>query len=185
MYKRNIIAPLGIFLLIWVLSAFNTMAQEATFGPVFKSLGAVYDVPDADFIPNSTQVLKAIFDIERKQEDPTEVNPLINSLIRYINMHVRKGIPLDNIHVAFVLHGVSGKDALSNKAYKRRYGVENPNTAHIKALASQGVHMYICGQSATWTGYKKNEIMPEIKVGLSAMTVLTVYQSNGYALIRF
>lgn len=173
-----------LFLLV-AIPSIRCVAQENNPGPVFKSLGAVYDVPEADFVPNSTQVLKAIFDIERLQEDPTEVNPLINSLARYINMHVQRGIPLESIHLSFVLHGVSGKDALSNKAYKKRYGVNNPNSSHIKALAAKGVHMFICGQSATYAGYKKSELMPEVKMALSAMTVLTVYQANGYSLIRF
>ena len=182
---RRVALPFIILFLTGVFSFKRCVAQESSPGPVFKSLGAVYDVPEADFVPDSTRVLMAIFDIERLQEDPTEVNPLINSLARYINMHVRKGIPLQNIHLAFVVHGVSGKDALTNEAYRARYGVDNPNTAHIKALAEKGVHMFICGQSATWTGYKKSEIMPEVKMALSAMTVLTVYQANAYSLIRF
>ena len=182
---RALTLPL-ILLFLPVFSPFNPcVAQENRSGPVFKSIGAVYDVPEADFVPDSTQVLKAIFDIERLQDDPAEVNPLINSLARYINMHVQKGIPLKNIHLSFVLHGASGKDALSNEAYKKRYGVNNPNSAHIKALAEKGVHMFICGQSATYAGYRKSELMPEIKMALSAMTVLTVYQANGYSLIRF
>jgi intracellular sulfur oxidation DsrE/DsrF family protein len=182
---RALALPL-VLLFLPVFSLFNRcLAQENSSGPVFNSLGSVYEVPEADFVPDSTQVLKAIFDIERLQDDPGEVNPLINSLARYINMHVQRGIPLKNIHLSFVLHGVSGKDALSNEAYKKRYGVNNPNSAHIKALAEKGVHMFICGQSATYAGYKKSELIPEVKMALSAMTVLTVYQANGYSLIRF
>ena len=177
--------PLIVLFLLVVFPFNRCLAQQNSTGPVFESIGAVYDVPEADFVPDSTQVLKAIFDIERWQDDPTEVNPLINSLARYINMHVQKGIPLKNIHLSFVLHGVSGKDALSDEAYKKRYGVNNPNSAHIKALAEKEVHMFICGQSATYAGYKKSELMPEIKMALSAMTVLTIYQANGYSLIRF
>ena len=182
---RRIALAFILLFLAGVFSFNRCLGQEHSPGPVFKSLGAVYDVPEADFVPDSTQVLMAIFDIERLQEDPTEVNPLINSLARYINMHVQEGIPLKNIHLAFVLHGVSGKDALSNEAYKERYGVNNPNLAHIKALAEKGVHMFICGQSATYAGYKKSELLPEVKMALSAMTVLTVYQAKGYSLIRF
>lgn len=179
------ISFLSLLIPLFLSLSFISIGQEATYGPVFDSMGYVYDVNEADFIPDSTVVLKAIFDIERPQENPSELNPLINSLHRYLNMHVRKGIPLENIHLAFVLHGVSGKDALSNKAYRKRHGVDNPNIAHIKALAEKGVHMYICGQSATYAGYKKSELLPEVKMALSAMTVLTIYQNNKYALIRF
>jgi len=182
---RRLTLPFFLLILPVIFSINYCVAQDSNPGPVFKSLGAVYAVPEADFVPDSTQVLMAIFDIERLQNDPTELNPLINSLARYINMHVQRGIPLKNIYLAFVLHGASGKDALSDEAYKKRYGVNNPNSAHIKALAEKGVHMYICGQSATYAGYKKSELTPEVKMALSAMTVLTVYQANGYSLIRF
>uniref|UniRef100_UPI0032172E02 DsrE family protein n=1 Tax=uncultured Draconibacterium sp. TaxID=1573823 RepID=UPI0032172E02 len=183
MRKELLSLSVVFFLIVGVNN--SILAQDASPGPVFKSMGYVYDVPDADFIPDTNQVLKAVFDIERWQDDSSELNPLINSLHRYINMHVRKGFPLKNIHLAFVLHGVSGKDALTNEAYKKRYGVDNPNTEHIKALAEKGVHMYICGQSANYYEYEKSELMPEIKLALSAMTVLTVYQAEGYSLIRF
>ena len=182
---KRVILPFILLVSLTVFSIKPCVAQDTSPGPVFKTLGAVYEIPDADFVPDSTQVLRAIFDIERLQEDPTEVNPLINSLTRYINMHVQRGIPLKNIHLAFVVHGVSGKDVLTDEAYKKRYGVDNPNTAHIKALAEKGVHMFICGQSATYAGYTKSELMPEVKMALSAMTVLTVYQANAYSLIRF
>ena len=159
--------------------------MDSGFGPVFKTMGSVYDVNNADFIPDSTQVLKTIFDIERLQDDPSEVNPLISSVHRFVNMHVRKGIPLRNIDLAFVLHGVSSKDALSNEAYMKRHGVNNPNREYIKALAEIGVHMFVCGQSASYAGYEKSDLMPEVKMALSAMTVLTIYQMDGYAMIRF
>lgn len=159
--------------------------KTSTTGPVFKSMGPVYDLPYADFVPDSTQLLKAIFDIERLQEDPGKLNPLISSLHRYYNMHVKNGIPEKNIYLAFVLHGASSKDALTNEAYRQRYGVNNPNYLHIKALAIKGVKMYVCGQSATYAGFKKRELLPEVKMALSAMSVLTVFQMNGYAMIRF
>lgn len=100
-------------------------------------------------------------------------------------MHVRNGVKESNISLAFVLHGDSTKDALKNEAYKKRYGINNPNTQLIKTLSEHGVDMFICGQSAAYSGISKSEIMPEIKLALSAMTVLTIYQSEGYSLIKF
>ena len=34
-------------------------------------------------------------------------------------------------------------------------------------------------------GYEKKDLVPEVKVALSAMTVLTVYQMKNYAVIKF
>ena len=110
---------------------------------------------------------------------------LISSLHRYLNMHVKNGVKESNISLAFVLHGASTKDALTNEAYKKKYGIENPNIDLIKTLSEHGVDMYICGQSAAYEGISKSELLPEIKLALSAMSVLTIYQSEGYSLIKF
>ena len=154
-------------------------------GPVFEDMGPVFDIPDLDNAPDSESILKAIFDIDRLQKEPSQANPLILSLHRYYNMHVRAGVPKENIYLAFVLHGKSTKNALNDAAYEAKYGIKNPNTTLIKALAKEGVHMYICGQSASFAGYSKDDLMPEIKLALSAMTVLTTYQMDGYAMIKF
>lgn len=165
----------------------NGMGQRTKpeYGPVFNQIGATFNIEDADFAPNSETVLKAIFDIDYKPKDPLASNSLISSLHRYLNMHVRNGVKESNISLAFVLHGDSTKDALKNEAYKKRYGINNPNTQLIKTLSEHGVDMFICGQSAAYSGISKSEIMPEIKLALSAMTVLTIYQSEGYSLIKF
>lgn len=159
--------------------------EEAFTGPVFENIGPVYEVKNADYIPDSTQIMMAIFDIDAYQDNPTDQNFIISSLHRFYNMHVNKGIKESNIHLAFVVHGTSTKDALRNEIYQKKYGTDNPNHELIKTLSEKGVHMYICGQSAISSGYQKSDLMPEVKMSLSAMTVLTTYQMNGYAMIKF
>ena len=178
------------WLVIWaffLMQAVSSYGQEIkpTPGPVFNDFGAVYTFEGLDFLPDTTQHLKAIFDIDDKQTDPVKTNGIISSLHRYYNMHVRSGIPQKNIHLALVLHGNSTKDALLSPVYKEKFGVDNPNAELIKSLAKMGVGVYICGQSMLGRGYKKENFLPEVKVALSAMTVLTVYQMNNYALIKF
>ncbi|WP_159023551.1 DsrE family protein [Formosa sp. L2A11] len=156
-----------------------------TTGPVFYTVGAVYAVDNLDFIPEPSQDLKAIFDIANKQPDAIKPNRIISSLHRYYNMHVRYGTPKENIHLALVLHGGAVKDALSSHVYHEKYNVDNPNVDLIKTLSDMGVDIFLCGQSMTAKGYTKADLLPEVKVGLSAMSVLTVYQMNNYALIKF
>lgn len=160
-------------------------ADEPTTGPVFDDVGAVYSVDNLDFVPDSSKNLKAIFDIDRKQTDPSQGNPVISSLHRYYNMHVRYGVPKDKIRLALVLHGSSTKDALSSTVYQQKFKTDNPNKDLIKTLYEIGVDVFICGQSMSYSGYSKKDLLPEVKVALSAMTVLTVYQMNNYALIKF
>ena len=63
--------------------------------------------------------------------------------------------------------------------------LDNPNRDLIKTLSNIGVDVFLCGQSMSSMGYSKEDLLPEVKVALSAMTVLTVYQMNNYALIKF
>ncbi|MCK0148165.1 DsrE family protein [Arenibacter sp. F26102] len=179
---------INILTIIFLSLFYNTGLGQITkpeYGPVFDEIGATYDIENADFVPDSTFVLKAIFDIDYMPKDSLASNSLISSLHRYLNMHVKNGVKESNISLAFVLHGASTKDALTDEAYMRKYGIKNPNTNLIRTLSEHRVEMYICGQSATHAGISKSEILPEIKLALSAMTVLTIYQSEGYSLIKF
>ena len=180
--KTNILAI--IFLSVIYDSCLCQITKPA-YGPVFDEIGATYDIENVDFIPDSTSVLKAIFDIDHMPKDPLSSNSLISSLHRYLNMHVKNGVKESNISLAFVLHGASTKDALTNEAYKKKYGTENPNTDLIKTLSEHGVDMFVCGQSAAYEGITNSELLAEIKLALSAMSVLTIYQSEGYSLIKF
>ena len=180
-------SPLLLFLTLLFIQTTVSFGQknEPTTGPVFNDVGAVFSIDDLDFLPDESQELKAIFDIDRKQTDPNASNPIISSLHRYYNMHVRYGVPKDKIHLALVLHGSSTKDALSPAVYKEKFKTDNPNKDLINTLSEIGVDVYICGQSMSYMGYSKKDLLPEVKVALSAMTVLTVYQMDNYALIKF
>ncbi len=175
------------FLCVLLIQTTLTFGQkrEPTKGPVFNDFGAVYSVEHLDFVPDSTALLKAIFDIERPQTDPNQINPIIASLHRYYNMHVRYGVKKENIHLALVLHGSSTKDALSDNVYQGKFKTNNPNRELIKTLSDIGVDVFLCGQSMSYNGFSKKDLLPEVKVALSAMTVLTTYQMDNYALIKF
>ena len=171
--------------IIVILLFYTIKSYSQTPGPVFPDQGSVFDVKDADYIPKSGSSLKAIFDIDRKLKDHSTPNPLISSLHRYYNMHVRNGIKENDIHLAFVVHGSSTDHVLKDEAYHKRYGSNNPNTPLIRTLAERGVKMYICGQSASYRKIKKDELLPNVQMALSAMTVLTTFQMEGYGMIKF
>jgi len=174
------------FILLVQFFSNNCIAQdEPKTGPVFENIGAVYEVPEADYVPDSSKILKPIFDIDAYQNNPADKNFIISSLHRFYNMHVKRGIKESNIHLAFVVHGTSTKDVLNNEAYNKIYAMDNPNYNLIKTLSEQRVGIYVCGQSALSSGYQKSDLMPEVKMALSAMTVLTTYQMDGYAMIKF
>ena len=116
--------------------------------------------------------------------DETSVNTGLVSVARYLNMHARNGVPVANMDIAVVAHGPALKTLLSDEAYQTRYGIDNPNSELLEKLDAAGVDLYLCGQSMTFGGFEKSELASPVKVALSAMTMLTVLQSDGYALLR-
>ena len=50
-------------------------------------------------------------------------------------------------------------------------------------LHKAGVAFYACGQSLAFGGIPKSDLASPVKVALSAMTMMTALQSDGYALI--
>lgn len=154
-------------------------------GPVIKDFGAVFKIDNTDFQTNTSQEYKVVFDIHSSPENPARLNPAINTLARFLNMHAQAGVPLENLKVAGVFHNKASKDALNNETYKAKYGVDNPNAPLLKALDEAGVSLLMCGQSIYARGMERDQIADPIQVGLSAMTIILTLEEEGYKLIKF
>ena len=111
------------------------------------------------------------------------MNSRLVSVARFLNMHVRNDTPVANMDLAVVLHGAALKNMLSHQAYRNRYDMDNPNLELVTRLHDAGVRFYVCGQSMTFGGIAKSELASQAEVALSAMTMLTVLQNDGYALL--
>jgi intracellular sulfur oxidation DsrE/DsrF family protein len=95
---------------------------------------------------------------------------------------VAAGIPKEKIHLVVAVHGFASRSFFNNDAYQKKYKLNNPNGAVIEELVNKGVKFLICGQSLAWMGDKKEMLMPQAKVSLTAQTTLSSYQLKGYAL---
>ena len=151
-------------------------------GPVIENYGPVYGVGDAYGLEAGT-AYRAVLDVSGGPEDVSALNPSIESAARFLNMHAQPGAPRANLQLAVVLHGTAGKDALSNAAYQARFGVDNPNDGLLAALAQAEVAIYLCGQTAGFRGYAESELHPAVTMAVSAMTVLTRLQHEGWAVL--
>ena len=154
-------------------------------GPAIPTEGAVYYGYQPKHTVDTTMHYRVVFDIHAGEQNPDQINLLLNSIARFINLHTRYGVPLDHLHVAGVFHGSAGKDALNDAAYQERFGMPNPNTNLMHELKDAGVELFLCGQTAYSRGLQPSTLNPAVQLGLSAMTILTEYQQKGYALIRF
>jgi intracellular sulfur oxidation DsrE/DsrF family protein len=149
-------------------------------GPAIEGFGAVYAVESPSFATPTDLLYQVAFEVALGTDEPDQVNPRIETLARFLNMHAQAGVARENMKLALVLHGTAGKDALGDEGYRRRYGMDNPNAELIQALREYGVRVVLCGQTQVHRGLEREELANGVEVALSAMTALAALQSQGY-----
>jgi intracellular sulfur oxidation DsrE/DsrF family protein len=118
----------------------------------------------------------------KNKMDSSSSNWGLSDIGRIYNLHLAAGIPKEKIHFVVAVHAFAARSFLKNEEYKKRYKIDNPNLAVIEELDKAGVKFLVCGQSLNWMGDKKEMLLPQAKVSLTAQTTLTSYQLKGYAL---
>jgi intracellular sulfur oxidation DsrE/DsrF family protein len=169
---------------LMMMAAATAQAEPFRTGPVFSDFGKSAPVESDLPIPRGT-VFKVAFDVA-KGADAGEINRTFDSAGRFINMHVAAGVPLENIHLAIIVHGTAGWDVTNDTVYRAQNGDKpNGSAAVVAALLERGVAVYLCGQSAARMGVTKADLLPGVKLSLSAMTAHALLQQQGYTLNPF
>lgn len=163
----------------------NLRAEAPVFqkGPVFENFGENVEIDEGLTDPRS-QSFKVVFDVS-KENNGSGAHAGFNSIARFINMHVRAGVPLDNIDVALVVHGKATFSLLNEAAYKSRFNESNPSRDLLDKLLEEQVQIYVCGQSAVYHGIGKSDLTAQVEMSLSAMTANALLQQQGYTLNPF
>ncbi|MCQ8878713.1 DsrE family protein [Pseudoalteromonas shioyasakiensis] len=164
-----------------LLTSLTCLADEPA--PVIKDYGYFYNVPA--YVSDLSQAqFKIAFDVGDGAEKGAQNNH-INSLARFINMHVAHGVKPENIQLALVVHGGASVDVLENSFYKARFDKDNKTQSLIKQLLANNTQVYVCGQSATHMKVAPEQLIPGVKMALSAMTAHAQLQQQGYTLNPF
>lgn len=148
-----------------------------------NGFGYFYNVPNhvSDLSQAKFKIAFDVGDGAKKGEQ----NNHINSLARFINMHVAHGVKPENIQLALVIHGKATLDVIENSVYKKRFDKDNKNQSLIKQLLANNTVVYVCGQSATHMKVADEQLIPGVKMALSAMTAHAQLQQQGYTLNPF
>ena len=173
------------FLLIGLGFSIGITAQEKNSGPIIANYGKVWNITQPDFKTDVTKTYKAVFDIMSTPEDPSRLNGNIETAARFLNMHAQSGVPLEQLKVALVIHNKASKDLAHSRAYKLKYGVNNPNEKLLEYLMQAGAKVIFCGQSSASRGFPKEDLVDGVQISLSAMTALIQLQDDNYRLIKF
>ncbi len=153
-------------------------------GPVFEDFGPTAEI-DADFALGPNAEIAILFDTSRGSE-LGKLNKTFETAARFMNMHVKAGVPRENLKAAIVLHGKAIFDIVNDDAYGKKFeGAENPNVSILKAFDAEGIRVIVCGQSAAYYGVSKSDFLPGVEMALSAMTAHALLQQEGYTLNPF
>ncbi|MDZ7933726.1 MAG: DsrE family protein [Emticicia sp.] len=171
-----------IILSLLCLSGSLTFAQKKVY-PLIKNGGGIFEVPEATPVVDKKMQYRIIVDLSKASDKPDSVNSALDKLARLVNAHIEAGVPKENLSVIGVIHFLATPMILEDEAYKKKFGMANPNTALINELGKNGVRFYVCGQSLRarkLVDEKRNE---HIKVAQSALITFSTFQNMGYALI--
>ncbi|WP_414829299.1 DsrE family protein [Alteromonas sp. H39] len=173
---------LGSLLLIVFILNGGALADTFQTGPVFESWGRHAPVPGVSL--DKSARFAVVFDMAEAAHDG-KVDRRIDSLARFINMHMANGVEQKNIRLALVVHGGATLEMLSNGHYKDRLGKDNANIALLSALMNQHVRVIVCGQSAAAHKVSAQMLIPGVEMALSAMTAHAQLQQQGYTVNPF
>jgi intracellular sulfur oxidation DsrE/DsrF family protein len=167
------------------------MAQmlEISQYPLIKGSkwSGVIPVKDPTEIPDPNQQYKLLFELASDIKDSAaakEIHGGLAEIGRVINLHVASGIPAKNLDIVVVVHGGALKALLNDREYKKNYGIRNPNIAIIRQFLDAGARFIACGQAMWFKEITREEMIPEVKISVTAQTVLSNYRLKGYILFQ-
>jgi intracellular sulfur oxidation DsrE/DsrF family protein len=144
----------------------------------------VIPVADPTEIPDPNHDYKLLFEVVEKNPDSLakEINSGLDEVARVLNLHFASGIPPGKIIPVVVIHGPGIEAVMNNQSYKKKHSIDKPNLTLIHDLENVGAKFIVCGQAMAFFEMTKEELLPEIKISLTAQTVLSNYQLQGYVL---
>ncbi len=164
---------------------FEKLQAIATY-PLMKGgkWSGVIPVANPTEVPDNTHEYKLLFEVIKKNRDSLsdKINYSLDEVARILNLHVASGIPQDKLVPVVVIHGPGLEAVWNNEAYRRKHSMDNPNLGLIREMEKIGTRFIVCGQAMAFFGTEKEDLLPEIRISLTAQTVLSNYQYQGYVL---
>jgi intracellular sulfur oxidation DsrE/DsrF family protein len=144
----------------------------------------VVPVKDPTEIPDPKIDYKLLFELTANNPDSVakEDNYGLVEVARIINLHAASGIPANKIIPVIVVHAKALHAFATNRFYRDHYKMDNPNLKLISELKNIGAKFIACGQAMNFLNVKKEDLLDEVKVSLTAQTVKSSYQLKGYVL---
>lgn len=162
----------------------GTAAQaRPTNGPAVPGFGAIVPVPTAANTPDPHLRYRVMFSVTKAAEAPAKLSPSLDKVARFLNLLGSRGIRPEPNDIVVILHGPATATALTDDAYRARFGVPNPNLPLIQALRRSGAAIHVCGQALAAQKIDPSMVSGDVTIDLSAMTTIATLQLRGWALM--
>lgn len=163
----------------------DTKQLGATNAPIrIAGYGDVSPVASRELLPSTSQAFKVAFDISKAPKSPSEVNPALDKLARYINLLAEAGIDSQGAKFIAVIHGDPTFSVLNNSDYRKRFNVDNPNLPLLRELKAVGFELKVCGQALASRNIEPDQVDQQVDVVLSALTALTALAQQQFYIER-
>jgi intracellular sulfur oxidation DsrE/DsrF family protein len=171
-------------LLAIAASVFAVPALGQAQPRLVPDFGVYAEVADPFQQPDPTLRYKVVFSVSQPARTPGAVHQGLERVARMVNLLGRYGVKMQPGDIVVTMHGPAAKAALTAAAFAKRYnGEANPNAELIKQLTAAGVSVRLCGQSMMGAGFAREEINPDVKIDVAAITTMATLQLRGYAII--
>ena len=170
---------------LFLAAALAAPSHAAPGQRLIPDYGAYRDIPDAHEKPDPALRYKIVFEVTAAARDATKPHHGLEKVARMVNLLSVHGVDVQPGDMVVAIHGPASRTTLTNAAYAKRHeGAGNPNVELIRQLTAAGVSIRICGQAMMAMGYAKEELNPDVKVDVSAITTVATMQMRGYAVMQ-
>lgn len=94
-----------IFTLFLALCTTSVFAQAPATGPHINSGGPAFEVANRDVPLREGHKYRVVFEATDYPGEVTDANREFTLVARFLNMHGKNGVPLEDMDIAVVIHG--------------------------------------------------------------------------------
>lgn len=165
---------------------FEKLLEKADY-PVIKNskYSAALPVSGINEKPDPKMKYKILVEVTGWEKDSASLRKVNGSLAeagRILNLHIEAGIDKKNVEMIIVAHAGVLNALLTNEKYKKKFHTDNPNLDIIKQFQDNNVKIIACGQAMHFVDIPKEDLLPVVKIALSAKVVLSTYLLKGFVL---
>ncbi len=163
------------------LTVVSTNEDSKLIYPIIPNAGGVVALPNG--VDQPRVGAKVVLDVT-VDTPPQELNKGIKKAALLLNLYGAAGRKASDVNLTVILHGKATRCVLTDAAYQAKLGVaQNPNLPIMKALQQAGVEVLVCGQALNYSHFAADEVIKQVPIAQSALTVVIHRQMDGYAYV--